>query len=285
MALTLVTVARAPRGTTVPPGTGRPIVRGGTADSTARVVLYRAARDVTGMPWHRLAPGAWLYFHYALSDPGNHGRAFAKPDFVEDEWLSRDGGARVVQYSNRVVLLVGSAREQLRSEKARQRRTTRFHVATANPPWPPLATYEQIVSMPSDIHALRSWIDRHAVAVGGRGERGKLAFIQQLVIDPRVRPAVAGSLYRLIASLPLVALIGTVRDPLGRRGAVVGFTVSEGTPKLRSSSTARPAGCLPYAAKFARSATRPASTRDRYQLVGAQRSGCGPLGPPCALRQ
>jgi hypothetical protein len=200
-----------------------PVVSTAPGPLSAQTVLYRAAREIVGRPWHPLGVGEWEYYHFVISDPLANGHARIHPDFVEDVWLASDGAARVVQYSDYDVLLIGSARSELRRERKLQRRTTHFQVVARRPPWPPEFSYHQIVSLASSIPALRHWIYQHVVAIGGRGEPGRLALIQLLVFDPRLNPKVAASLYRIIAKFPHTKLVGRVHDPLGRPGIAIEF--------------------------------------------------------------
>ncbi|OAI38465.1 hypothetical protein AYO39_01060 [Actinobacteria bacterium SCGC AG-212-D09] len=193
----------------------------GVAPASAETVLFHAARVVSRQPWRPLAPGEWLYYHLEDAYAGPAGRLV--PSMIEDEWLAGDGGARVVQYTGHDVQLIGSARAQLQSERKLQRRTRHFKVYTADPPWPTIATYRQVTQLSSNPGRLRGWIDRQAALRGDRGRSNTLEFIKAFIIDPRVPPQVAASLYKIIASIPRVNLVGPVRDPLGRQGIAIAF--------------------------------------------------------------
>lgn len=198
----------------------------GVAPASAKAVLLQAARTSSRRAWHPLSDHEWLYYHFEAAYPGRSGRASRRASFSEDAWLASDGGARVVQYTDRDVLLIGSAAADLAAERAFQRRTSHFRVATAASPWPPSFTYRQVVGLPTRVRALREWIARAAARRGERGSRNVLAFLQGLVIDPRVPPKVAAALYSIISQLADVTMLGKVRDPLGRVGPAVGFSIS-----------------------------------------------------------
>jgi hypothetical protein len=218
----------------LPLGSGRDVGQFGPATASARVVLERAARAISRQAWDPLQPGQWLYFRQLGSTPGHNGPAPADANSVEQIWLAADGAARIVQRPGVVsggdVLLFHQPPSEVLAEKRRQRLGTHLRVMAYGQryQWGAGPDYQQLIQLPTNPAKLRRWIERRAVNPGstcapGVSDCNTFSFVESLLVGGPLPPEVSAALYRIIASLPGMRLIGQTRDPLGRRGVAVGY--------------------------------------------------------------
>jgi hypothetical protein len=218
----------------LPGGSGNDVGHFGPATASARTVLERAAQAVAQQTWHPLKPGQWLYFRQLGSNPGHNGPASARANSVEQVWLAANGAARIVQRPGVVsggdVLLFHHPRGAILSEQRRQRVGSHLRVMTYGQRyyWGAGPDYTQLVRLPTDPDKLRRWIERNAINPGstcapGLSDCQTFSFVEALVAGGPLPPKLSAALYRVIADLPGMRLIGATRDPLGRPGIAVGY--------------------------------------------------------------
>lgn len=218
----------------LPGGSGNDVGQFGPATASARIVLERAAQAISRQTWHPLKPGQWLYFRQLGSNPGHNGPASARANSVQQVWLAANGAARIVQRPGVVsggdVLLFHQPRRAILAEQRRQRVGSHLRVMAYGQRyyWGAGPDYAQLVRLPTDPGKLRRWIERHAINPGstcapGISDCHTFNFVESLLVGGPLPPQLSAALYRVIAGLPGMRLIGPTRDPLGRPGVAVGF--------------------------------------------------------------
>jgi hypothetical protein len=218
----------------LPRGPGSDVSQFGTATASARVMLERAARAISRQAWRPLTPGQWLYFRQLGSNPGHNGPASGDANSIEQVWLAADGAARIVQQPGVVsggdVLLFHQPPSTVLAEKRRQRLGSHLGVMAYGQPyyWGAGPTYQQLIHLPTDPAKLRRWIERkavnpHSTCSPGVSDCNTFSFVEALLVAGPLPPKVSAALYRVIASLPGMRLIGPTHDPLGRPGVAVGY--------------------------------------------------------------
>lgn len=218
----------------LPGGSGNDVGQFGPATASARTVLERAAQAISQQTWHPLKPGQWVYFRQLGSNPGHNGPASARANSIEQVWLAANGAARIVQRPGVVsggdVLLFHQPRGAILSEQRRQRVGSHLRVMAYGQRyyWGAGPDYAQLVRLPTDPSNLRRWIERHAINPGstcapGVSDCQTFSFVEALVAGGPLPPKLSAALYRVIADLPGMRLIGPTRDPLGRPGVAVGY--------------------------------------------------------------
>jgi hypothetical protein len=205
----------------------------GVEPASARLVLERAARAISSQAWHPLKPGERLYFRYLQSYPARNGPASPRPNGIEDVWVAGDGTARLVQHGfgphGGQVLLFHATPGQRFAERRRQRAGARLPVMAYRQPYywgagTPV-TYQQLLHVPTDPVGLRRWIERQVKPGGSAAARNGRVYsaVEALVSRSPLPPRLSAGLYRVIARLPEMRVIGQTRDPLGRPGVAVAF--------------------------------------------------------------
>ena len=148
-------------------------------------------------------------------------------------WLSPNGAARIVQRPGAVsggdVLLFHQPRSAVLAEKRWQRLGSRLRVMAYGQPyyWGAGPDYQQLIHLPTDPAKLRRWIERkavnpHSTCAPVVSDCNTFSFVESLLVAGPLPPKVSAALYRVIASLPGMRLIGPTHDPLGRPGVAVG---------------------------------------------------------------
>ena len=215
------------------------VLRGGAenADVAAAATLERYAQTISREVWHPLKFGQWLYFRTLGNYPGNyghHGPASARRADVEQVWLAANGAARIVQHPGVVtggdVLLFHQPQREILAEQRRQRHGSHLRVMAYSQRyyWGAGPDYQQLINLPTDPAKLRRWIERHAINPGSTCASGvsdchTFSFVESLLIGGPLPPKLSAALYRVIADLPGMRLIGPTRDPLGRAGVAIGY--------------------------------------------------------------
>jgi hypothetical protein len=218
----------------LPGGSVRDGGRIGPATASARTLLQRAARAISGQAWRPLSSGQWLYFRQLGSNPGHNGPASGHANSVEQVWIAANGAARIVQRPGVVsggdVLLFHQSRDEILAEQQRQRLGSHLRVMAYGQPyyWGAGPDYQQLIRLPTNPAKLRRWIERKAVnphssCAPGVSDCNTFSFVEALLIGGPLPPKVSAALYRVIADLPGMRLIGPTRDPLGRPGVAVGY--------------------------------------------------------------
>jgi len=218
----------------LPLGSGHGVGRLGPATASARIVIERAAQAISRQAWHPLKPGEWLYFRQLRSNRDHDGPVPARANSVDQVWVAANGAARIVQHPGVVtagdVLLSHQPRRKVLAEQRRQRLGSHLRVMADRWPysWWPGADYQQLIHMPTNPADLRRWIERNAIDPGstcadGGSDCNLFTFVEALLTAGPLPPRLSAALYRVIATLPGMRLIGPTHDPLGRPGVAVGY--------------------------------------------------------------
>lgn len=218
----------------LPGGPGNDVSQFGPATASARIVLERAAQAISRQTWHPLKPGQWLYFRQLGSNPGHNGPAAPRANSFNHVWLAPNGAARIVQRPGVVsggdVLLFHQPRRAILAEQRRQQLGSHLRVMAYSQHyyWGAGPDYQQLIHLPTDPAKLRRWIERNAINPGSTCAPGVsdchiFSYVEALVVGGPLPPKLSAALYRVIATLPGMRLIGPTRDPLGRPGVAVGY--------------------------------------------------------------
>ena len=113
--------------------------------------------------------------------------------------------------------------------------------------------YQQLINLPTDPAKLRRWIERHAINPGstcasGVSDCNTFSFVESLLIGGPLPPKLSAALYRVIADLPGMRLIGPTRDPLGRPGVAIGYFFNHQPGRARTDLRSHNR-CLPRRAR------------------------------------
>jgi hypothetical protein len=89
-------------------------------------------------------------------------------------------------------------------------------------------------SLPTEPRALRKLIEARKIPLveGPPGEAETFTLIGDMLRDTYLPPAFRAALYRVVAELPKVQLLGEVKDPVGRKGIGVAYTKGSVTHEL-----------------------------------------------------
>lgn len=163
--------------------------------------------------------------------------------FVPEEremWLGSKGSGRVREVSGKASLL--SARQRAAWVAAGSPRLPRAgRVSTKSFGKYGLGGlyFSRLSRLPTEPHRLRRWIEAHRSLGSGLTSAGTTSTglpplksghapvfgaIGSLLGDTFARPKLRAALYRVASELPGVQLLGTVTDPVGRKGVGVAYT-------------------------------------------------------------
>lgn len=133
-------------------------------------------------------------------------------------------------WMNDDVLLVHQPRRAVLAEQRRQRLGSHLRVMTYGQRynWGAAPDYQRLIQLPTNPQRLRRWIERDSISPGSTCARGAsdchvFSFVESLLIGGPLPPKLSAALYRVVAHLPGMQLIGPTRDPLGRAGIAVGY--------------------------------------------------------------
>ena len=144
-------------------------------------------------------------------------------------------------------------------------------------------TLAQVGKLPADQQALRAWVtDRVRTRMGHEpgsvaSDRLVFGFLGRMLLDTPAAPKVRAAAFRILADLPGVRSLGTVRDDSGRSGQAVEFADETGTVQLIIDATTH----LVLAEKYSsgpRGAAKPAKEGSSLVLT-AQWSDAPPQVP------
>ncbi len=82
-------------------------------------------------------------------------------------------------------------------------------------------TWEQMQALPTDPTALKARLRAGMRPEWRRSDQDMFEVIRDMLDSSQTTPALRGALYRVLAQLPSVRVLGPGTDPLGRRGEVV----------------------------------------------------------------
>jgi hypothetical protein len=156
-------------------------------------------------------------------------------------WLDSKGSGRVREVSGRTSLL--SARQRaawVAAGSPRLPRAGRVNEKRFGKLGLGALYFSRLSQLPTEPHRLRRWIEAHKVpgkaglAAAGTTSTGLRPFksgyapifgaVGFLLGESFARPELRAALYRVASELPGVQLLGTVTDPLGRKGIGVAYT-------------------------------------------------------------
>jgi hypothetical protein len=196
--------------------------------TAAAATLERYARTISQQAWHPLRPGEWFYYR-EIGSSGHNRPATARPALIQDVWIGANGFARIVQTGPNTVIPGGdvvifhATRQQLQAERERQRRGAHLRILAYGQKyhWVDL-DYQQLIHLPTDPSKLQRYIEQHATG-GGPRFSDIFSYAEGYLRGAPLPPKVSAAMYRVIAHLPGMRLIGPTRDPLGRPGVAVGL--------------------------------------------------------------
>ena len=213
----------------LPGTTGNDTSQLGPATASAQILLRQASRAISHQPWQPLRPGQYFYYREIGSDTDGRGPAPARPTFIQDTWVGADGFGRLVQTGPDTVIAGGdvlifhATPQQLNAERQTQSHGAHLRILSYGQPyrWADL-DYRQLISLPTDPSKLERFIEQHASG-GGPRFSDIFSIMQNYLDGAPLPPKVSAAMYRVIARLPGMRLIGPTRDPLGRPGVAVGL--------------------------------------------------------------
>jgi hypothetical protein len=187
----------------------------GGAPASAAVVLERAAGALQRMPWSPLNAGEYYYIRSAANYPSS-GSASTRPFETDEAWIASDGSGRLVQRAATGTDVIPFGVRQQRSSGPPQQQPWR---------WAGL-DYRQLIHLPTEPSALLRWVQARAPNYGQQPPR-KEAFtmVGDLLREAPLPPELRAAMFRVVARLPGVQLVGQTRDELGRVGVAVGLAV------------------------------------------------------------
>jgi len=213
----------------LPGGAANDAGRLGPATASARTLLERAARAISRHAWQPLRPGQYLYFREIGGNPGHNGPASARPTSIQYTWIGANGFARLVQTGPDTVIAGGdvlifhATPEQLQAERQRQRHGAHLRILAYSQKYAvPELDYQQVIHLPTDPSKLERYIEQHATGGGARFSP-TFGYAESLLTGMPLPPKISAAMYRVIARLPGMRLIGPTHDPLGRPGVAVGL--------------------------------------------------------------
>ncbi len=212
----------------LPGGTGKDGSELGPQPASARVLLERAARAIAQQAWHPLRPGEFFHYREVGSWSGK-GAASARAGETQDVWIGANGYARIAQTGPDTllpggeVLVFHATRRQLAAERKRQRHGAHLRILAYRQRYHLVdLTYQQLIRMPTDPGRLERFIERHATG-GGPRFSDIFGYVEGILPGAPLPPAVSAAMYRVIARLPHMRVIGPTRDHLGRPGIAIGL--------------------------------------------------------------
>jgi hypothetical protein len=190
----------------------------GTASASAAVVLEHAARALELQPWRPLQPGEYDYIRSAANYPSS-GPAGRKPFEIDEAWIAGDGSGRLLQRasSGTDVIPFGSPK--------------RVHIggpgSGEREPWAWAGLdYQQLIDLPTDPAVLQRWVQQRTASYGQQPPTEEaFTMVGDLLRDAPAPPKLRAAMFRVVARLPGVKLVGPARDELGRQGVAVGLSI------------------------------------------------------------
>lgn len=213
----------------LPGSTGNEVSHLGPATASAQSLLEHAARAISRQPWRPLRPGQYLYFRDIGSSTGHNGPAPSRPSFIQDTWIGANGFARLVQTGPSTVIAGGdilifhATPQQLKAEHQQPRHGAHLRILAYPQKYTvPQLDYQQVIHLPTDPSRLERYIEQHATG-GGPRFSDILSYADNLLTGMPLPPKLSAAMYRVIARLPGMRLIGPTHDPLGRPGVAIGL--------------------------------------------------------------
>lgn len=191
--------------------------------AAADVLRDTAAVAATQPSTPPLAPGQYVYtrsenayLSVALSE---HSFAVLVPH-VREMWVAPDGSGRLREAAGEAVFLSAedrSAWTEAGSPELPGGKPTDETFRSGG------LVFQDLWSLPTEPGELREAVERLASEVGPTGNSEMFELIGQLLRETYAPPAVRSALYRLMADIPGVELVGDTKDETGRAGVAVAY--------------------------------------------------------------
>jgi hypothetical protein len=211
-------------------------LRGGAANppSAAALVLQRAARvaEASGGP-RQLRPGEYWYVKSIWTTPGVQlaeptGRASdtivnAESTYERQAWIGLDRPGKIESHVVGPITFLSTAARQQWIRAGRPRELPGFNGSL--PPDAFLLPYRKLLSLPTNVDALWQLLYREA----GNGRNGSQAWrrhemfteIGDLLREDPIPAKVRAALYRVVARIPGIEMLGLTHDGIGRPALAV----------------------------------------------------------------
>lgn len=193
--------------------------RFGAGTASAAVVLQRAAQALDRQLWEPLQAGQYDYIRTAHGN-GQSGPSSAQSTETDEAWIAADGSGRLVQHTSSGVVVIPFGSPE------RVRLTPQAWMMREPWTWPAGGTgidYQQLIDLPTDTSALQRWIEARATTAGPSTDAEAFTIVGDLLRDSPAPPQLRAALFRVVARLPGVVLVGPTSDQIGRAGVAVGY--------------------------------------------------------------
>ena len=190
----------------------------------AAQALERLAAAAAAQP--PVPPGRWAYTRartlYGGTNTDDPPYTVLFPS-ERESWVAPSGAARIVEKPDRPIFLNDSDRRRWIAEGGRTAAGPRTDRRYRSLP-PSHALYADVAGLPTEPGALEAELRRQVETQNPPPEDGYSAdgelrsLISSLLHSPASSGDLRAALYRILAGLPDVELVGEVRDPLGRNG-------------------------------------------------------------------
>lgn len=179
------------------------LLPGGRETSAAAEALRSAALVAARQPSATVEPGQYVYtktkaMWRSITCDGPEVCTTEFEDVVREIWIARDGSGRINETRG------GEHWDQ-----------------TFDPGG---LYFEDLSNLPTEVEALRSWIEERAALADPPTDYEMFIVIGDLLRETYASPELRAALYEVAATLPRVELLGQVADEEGRPGIGVGYT-------------------------------------------------------------
>ncbi len=195
------------------------------AERAAADVLRDAATVAATQPsTPPLEPGQYVYTRsenaYLSVAMGEHSFAVLVPH-AREMWVAPDGSGRLRGTAGEAVFLsaedrsawIGAGSPELPGGKT-----------TDEAFGPEGLVFQDLWNLPTGPGELREAVERLVSEVGPTGDSETFQLVGQLLRETYAPPEVRSALYRLMADIPGVELVGDTKDETGRAGVAVAYT-------------------------------------------------------------
>jgi len=202
------------------------LVQTGSPQSAVAAVLNRTARiaaDRPATPPPR--PGQFVYTRsHSLnkSTSVRHGHAFSVLVHQNREaWIGTDGSGRLHETTTGAEFISNRDRKEW---IAAGRPKLSEHGHSNELLAPGRLDYLDLSKLPTDPAALKTVIEQRKIEAGPPGDAETFTIVGDLLRETYASPQLRAALYRVVAGLPRVVLLGQTEDDTGRPGIAVAYT-------------------------------------------------------------
>jgi hypothetical protein len=202
------------------------LVQTGTPQSAAAAVLKRTARTAADQPGTAPPrPGQFVYTRTHSLDESTsvlHGHAFSVLVHQNREsWIGTDGSGRLREATSGAMFMSG---RDHREWIAAGRPKLSEHGHTDQALGRGELSYMDLSKLPTDPDALKAVIEQRKIVGGPPGDAETFTIVGDLLRETYASPQLRAALYRVVAELPRVVLLGETRDDTGRAGISVAYS-------------------------------------------------------------